>query len=169
MSDREHIKCLWLFLIGAVIGFLIVTTLCSTSVVEALCVSGTGMWAVHTATIGWTAGVNPNNALIQILPANSTLTSIIGNVETATGGTATVSVNIAASGTPCSAGTTVYSGSFNANGTAATNQTLTLTTTAVTSPARLCLQTTGTTTWTGGITVTYTTPAYRRFLIVAVL
>lgn len=126
-------------------------------------ISATTGAAVHTATIGWTAGVNPNNALIQILPANSTLTSIIGNVETATGGTATVSVNVAASGTACSAGTTVHSGSLNANGTAATNQTLTLTTTAVTSPARLCLQTTGTTTWTGGtgiggITVTYTTP-----------
>jgi hypothetical protein len=116
-----------------------------------------------TASIGWVAGVNPNNAGVIVFPANSTLKSIVGNVEVATGSAATVSVNVAASGTACSAGTTVHSGSFNANGTAATNQTLTLTTTAVTSPARLCLQTTGTTSWTGGtgvgtLTVTYTTP-----------
>ena len=118
---------------------------------------------LRTATIGWIAGVNPNNALDVIMPANSTLVSIVGNVETATGSAATVSVNVAASGTACNAGTTVHSGSFNANGTAATNQTLTLTTTAINSGSRLCLQTTGTTSWSsgsgiGGITVTYTTP-----------
>lgn len=116
-----------------------------------------------SATIGWIAAVNPTNAGVIILPANATLVSIVGNVETAVGASATVSVNLASSGTACSAGTTVHSGSFNANGTAATNQTLTLTTTAVSSGQRLCLQTTGTTSWTSGtgvgtLTVTYTTP-----------
>jgi len=119
--------------------------------------------AKHTATIGWIATVNPNNAPIIIFPANSTLTSLVGNVETATGGTATVSVKLAASGTACGSGTTVHSGSMDANGTAATNQTLTLTTTAVSAGNRLCLATTGTTSWTGGtgigsVTVGYTTP-----------
>lgn len=122
-----------------------------------------GAVAPHSMSIGWIAAVNPNGATIGVLPAASTITSIEGVVETATGGTATVSVNIAASGTACSAGTTVHSGSFNANGTAATNQTLTVTTTAVPAHDRLCLVTTGTTTWTGGtgvggITVNYTTP-----------
>lgn len=123
----------------------------------------TGPSVTKSATIGWIAGVNPNNALAIVLPAASTLVSIVGNVETAAGSAATVSVNVAASGTACSAGTAVHSGSFNANGTAATNQTLTLTTTAISSASRLCLQTTGTTSWTsgaavGGLTVTYTTP-----------
>jgi hypothetical protein len=126
------------------------------------CVLGNAC-AHKTVSIGWVAGVNPNNAGIIVFPDNSTLVSIVGNVETATGSAATVSVNVAASGTACSSGTTVHSGSFNANGTAATNQTLTLTTTAITSPARLCLQTTGTTAWTSGsgagtLTVTYSTP-----------
>lgn len=35
MTDREHIKCLWLFLLGATLGFLIVCALCSTALVEA--------------------------------------------------------------------------------------------------------------------------------------
>lgn len=117
----------------------------------------------RSATVGWIATVNPLSAPLIVFPANSTLTSLVGNVETATGGTATVSVNVASSGTVCGSGTTVHSGSMNANGTAATNQTLTLTTTAVTAGQRLCLVTTGTTTWTGGtgigaITVSYTTP-----------
>lgn len=117
----------------------------------------------QTMSIGWIAGVNPNNTLIGVLPAAATIVSIVGNVEVATGSAATVSVNLAASGAACSAGTTVHSGSFNANGTAATNQTLTLTTTAVPAASRLCLQTTGTTSWTGGtgfggLTVEYRMP-----------
>jgi hypothetical protein len=118
---------------------------------------------VFSASVGWVATVNPNNATVLVLPANATVTSIVGAVETATGNTSTVSVNKASSGTACSAGTALHSGSFNANGTAATNQTLTVTSSAVTSGQRLCLQTTGTTAWTsgtgiGGITVNYTIP-----------
>ena len=118
------------------------------------------------ASIGWIATVNPNNAGVMIFPAASTLISVVGNPEVATGSAATVKVMIAASATACSAGTDVTSSgtrTIDANGTAATNQTLTLANTAVASGSRLCLQTTGTTSWTGGtgigtITVTYTTP-----------
>ena len=122
-----------------------------------------GAVPTYSASIGWVAAINPNNATIVVLPANATVTSIVGAVETATGGTATVTVNKVASATACSAGTALHSGSFNANGTAATNQTLTVTSSALTSGQRLCLQTTGTTTWTGGtgiggITVNYTIP-----------
>lgn len=135
----------------------------ATNAANGICVLGANACDYRTASIGWIAGVNPNNAGLIVFPANSTLVSIVGNVETAVGSAATVSVNVAASGTACSAGTTVHSGSFNANGTAATNQTLTLTTTAITAAQRLCLQTTGTTDWTSGsgvgtLTVTYTTP-----------
>ena len=36
MTDREHIKCLWLFLLGAAAGYLIVCALYFTALVEAL-------------------------------------------------------------------------------------------------------------------------------------
>jgi hypothetical protein len=117
----------------------------------------------QSMSIGWIATVNPNNVVIGVLPANATVTSIVGAVETATGGTSTVTINKATSGTACSGGTALHSGSFNANGTAATNQTLTVTSGAITSAQRLCLQTSGTTSWTSGtgsgaITVNYTIP-----------
>ncbi len=114
--------------------------------------STAGIAKLHTVpvSVGWIATVNPNNAVIAVINQASTVSAIIGAVETATGGTATVSVNKAASGTACSAGTTLHSGSFNANGTAATNQTLTVTTASLAAGDRLCLQTTGTTTWTTG-------------------
>jgi hypothetical protein len=112
---------------------------------------------------GWIPTVNPNNVVIGTMPAAATITSIVGSIETATGGTSTVSVYKAPSGTACSAGTVLHSGSINANGTAATNQTLTVTTASISSGNRLCLQTTGTTGWTtgtgsGGVTVNYTIP-----------
>ena len=113
--------------------------------------------------VGWIATANPNNATVFTAKAASTVTSIVGRVETATGSAATITVNKAASGTACSAGTALHSGSFNANGTAATNQTLTLTTTALSAGDSVCLQTTGTTAWTsgtgiGGLSVSITTP-----------
>ena len=69
----------------------------------------------------------------------------------------------APSGTACSAGTALHSGSFNANGTAATNQTLTVTVTSLAVGDRICLQTTGGANWTsgtsiGGITIFVTQP-----------
>ena len=149
---------------GIVPGTGVTTALAdNTNGAGGFCVIGANACAYKSATIGWIATVNPNNAGVLVFPAAATLVSLVGNVETATGSAATVSVNVASSGTACSAGTTVHSGSFNANGTAATNQTLTLTTTAITSGQRLCLQTTGTTSWTGGtgvgtLTVTYTIP-----------
>lgn len=114
--------------------------------------STAGIAKLHNVPVsaGWIATVNPNNVVIAVINQASTISAIIGAVETATGGTATVSVSKAASGTACSGGTVLHSGSFNANGTAATNQTLTVTTSTLSAGDRLCLQTTGTTTWTGG-------------------
>lgn len=113
--------------------------------------STAGIAKLHNVgfSAGWIATVNPNNVVIAVINQASTISAIIGAVETATGGTATVTVNKAASGTACSGGTAVSS-SFNANGTAATNQTITGGTTSLAAGDRLCLQTTGTTTWTGG-------------------
>jgi hypothetical protein len=120
--------------------------------------STAGIAKLHNVpvSVGWIATVNPNNVVIAVINQASTISAIIGAVETATGGTSTVTVNKAASGTACSAGTILHSGSFNANGTAATNQTLTLVGGATDNLAigdRLCLQTTGTTGWTGGVGV----------------
>jgi hypothetical protein len=100
--------------------------------------------------VGWPATLNPNNIVLAALDQNSTITKIKGSIEVATGAAATVSVYKAPSGTACSAGTILHSGSVNANGTEATDQTLTLTVTTVAAGDRICLQTTGTTSWTTG-------------------
>lgn len=102
---------------------------------------------------GWVATINPNNAVVVTVGQASTITAIIGRVETAAGGAATVSVYKAPSGTACSGGTVLHSGSFNANGTAATNQTLTVTTSSLAAGDSICYQTTGTTSWTGGTAI----------------
>lgn len=128
--------------------------------------TGTLMEGPYSATVGWVATVNPTGALIMVAPAALTVTSIVGNVETATGTAATVSVFKAPSATACGSGTIQHSGTFNANGTAATNQTLTLVGGAgnvLAAGDRICITTTGTTAWTGGtgvggITVNYTIP-----------
>src|SRR6185369_3477067 len=114
--------------------------------------STAGIAKLHNVpiAIGWPAALNPNDTILAVINQASTISAIIGSVETATGSAATVSVYKAPSGTACSAGTVLHSGSFNANGTAATNQTLTVTTSTIAAGERLCLQTTGTTAWTGG-------------------
>jgi hypothetical protein len=98
---------------------------------------------------GWVATINPNNAVVVTVGQDSTITGIVGRVETAVGSAATVSVYKAPSGTACSAGTVLHSGSFNANGTAATNQTLSVTVSTLAAGDSICYQTTGTD-WTTG-------------------
>lgn len=127
-----------------------------------LCASAATGWAqvetsttcgaeTQTASLGWSAGVNPTQTLIVTdLPRAITLSSVVCRPEVAVGSTATVEVFIAASGTAIGSGTNVSSGSCNANGTAATNQSLTLTTTAVPAGDSIGIITTGTTDWTSG-------------------
>src|SRR5205807_1821521 len=79
-----------------------------------------------------------------------TVKAIVGAIEVTNGSTATVLVKRAPSGVVCSAGTALHSGSFNANGTAATDQTLTVTTANLAVGDRICLQTTGGTNWSSG-------------------
>jgi hypothetical protein len=95
-------------------------------------------------SIGWIAGMNPNGATIFIANRSLTITGITGIVEVANGAAATITIVKAGSGTPLSGGTPVHSGSFNANGTPATNQTLSLTVTNINAGERLGLLTTGT-------------------------
>ena len=104
-------------------------------------------------SIGWIAGQNPNNAIASVINQAMTVRAIVGAVEVANGSTATVTVNHAPSGVACSAGTPLHSGSFNANGTAATDQTLTVTTASLAVGDRICLQTTGGTNWNSGAAV----------------
>lgn len=113
--------------------------------------------------IGWPSGIDPNNNIIATVDEASTVASIVGTVSAAVGSAATVSIYKAGSGTACSSGTVLHSGSFDANGTANTNQTLTVTTTALSAGDRLCLVTTGGANWTGGsgiggVTVRINTP-----------
>lgn len=92
----------------------------------------------------WLAGANPNNSTIFVAARALTIVSLVGVADTANGAAATVSIVKAASGTALSAGTVIHSGSFNANGAANVNQTLTLTTTSMASSDRLGIVTTGT-------------------------
>jgi hypothetical protein len=123
--------------------------------------------ATQRLAIGWDAGLDPGASgsenIIVTLDQNSTVQDIRGTVSHVVGSAATLSINKAASGTACSAGTTLHSGSFDGNGTAATNQSLTVTTSALTAGDRLCVVTTNGANWiagagVGGITVRITTP-----------
>jgi len=104
-------------------------------------------------SIGWIAGQNPNNAIASVIHQAMTVQAIVGAVEVPNGTTATITVNHAPSGAACSAGTALHSGSLNANGAAATNQTLTVTTASLSVGDRICLQTTGGANWSSGSAV----------------
>lgn len=113
-------------------------------------------------TIGWVATTNPDKAVIATASRAMQVTGIRGTVAAAVGTAATASVYKAPSGTSCSSGTIQHTGSFDANGTAATNQTLTLSSTTsdlqLAVGDRLCLSVTNTANWTagagnGGVTV----------------
>lgn len=99
-------------------------------------------------SITYAPGINPNNLPIVNISTARTIVGIRCTPEVAAGGTATISVVKAASGTALSAGTVLHSGSCNANGTAATDQDLTLTSTTLAAGDRLGITTTGTTVWT---------------------
>lgn len=105
------------------------------------------------AAVGWPAALDPNNIVLANIAVTSTITAIVGTPEIAVGAAATVSVYKAPSGTACGAGTILHSGSFDANGTAATNQSLTLVSTSLAAGDRICLKTTGGNNWTGGVGV----------------
>jgi hypothetical protein len=115
-------------------------------------------------TLGWDPNIDPNNNVIATFDQASTVASIVGTVHVAVGATATLDVYVAASGTACSGGTKVNDSTpFNANGTANTNQTLTLSNTAIASGSRLCVITSNSANWLaglgiGGVTVRVTTP-----------
>lgn len=98
--------------------------------------------------ITYAPGINPNDLPIANISSPRVIVGIRCTPEVAAGGTATISIVKAASGTALSAGTVLHSGSCNANGTAATDQDLTLTTTTLAAGDRLGITTTGTTVWT---------------------
>lgn len=104
---------------------------------------------------GWLPGANPNGGFVALIEETQTVTAVIGNPEVLNGASATVSVVRVPSGTLLSAGTLLHSGSFNANVSAGTNQTLTLSGTPVLSPGdRIGFQSTGSFTASqGGITI----------------
>lgn len=119
--------------------------------------------ASQRLAIGWDPGIDPTLNIIATVDQASTVVSIVGTVATAVGASATVQVYKAGSGTACGSGTALTSDTLNANGTAATNQTLTVTTSSISAGDRLCLVTTGGSNWTsgagvGGVTVRMTTP-----------
>lgn len=107
--------------------------------------------------LSWLAGQNPNNLVLFTAQTPVVVAFIGGRLEIAQGAAATLSIVKAASGTALSGGTALHTGSFNANGTPATNQTLTLAafaTVALAAGDSIGVQTTGTwTTSTGSVTI----------------
>ena len=85
--------------------------------------------ALSVAPAAWTAGVDPGLVPLFKAPFACRVAGISGRLETPEGGAATAQPVKAADGTALSAGTNLTSNTFNANGTAATAQTLTLSTT----------------------------------------
>ena len=112
---------------------------------------GTNVGAATEYSTGWVSGINPNNVLlVSALPTAVTVTAIVGRPEAAVRSAATVSVAAAPNGSPCAGSTVLHSGSFDANGVPANNQSLTPTTTTIPAGASLCLQTTGGANWNSG-------------------
>jgi hypothetical protein len=91
-----------------------------------------GAGPIITKTAQWTA--NSVNMLVFIAPRAMVVQSITARVETAgtDAGAVTAVIKKAASGTALTSGTALHSGTINLKGTAATNQVLTLATTAST-------------------------------------
>jgi hypothetical protein len=78
-------------------------------------------------SMGWNSATNPDGNFVAVVTQASRITAIKGRIGPAVGTTATIIVKKAASGVACAAsGTALHSGSFDANGTANTVQTLTL-------------------------------------------
>lgn len=75
----------------------------------------------------WAAGIDPNNTTIFIAPVPLRVTAVVGRLEVPEGGVSLLSLLKVPSGTPIAGGNALVSVPFDANGTAATNQTLPLT------------------------------------------
>lgn len=101
-------------------------------------------------SVGWPAALDPHNIVIATINQASTITAIIGVNEVLVGAAATVEVYKAGSTVSCGSGTILHSGSFNANASLDTNQSLTVTTSSLAAGDRICLQTTGGANWTSG-------------------
>jgi hypothetical protein len=94
-------------------------------------------------SISYQAGLDPGNTPFADIRQAMTIIAIGGTVEVPLGAAGTLSIVKAASGTALSSGTVLHSGSFDANGTAATEQLLTVTTTSLAAGDRLGLISTG--------------------------
>jgi hypothetical protein len=124
--------------------------------------SNVTLTALATAMVGYdytftvVPGVNPNASVVFTAPRALQITGIVGHVVTPSGFTTTVSYFKEPAGVACSSGTNLIAaaGTFNANGTANSNTSMSLS--ATTSDLQLavgdsvCLSTAQTTGWTSG-------------------
>jgi hypothetical protein len=94
--------------------------------------------------VSWVGGQNPNQATIFIADRSMTILDLNGVVEVQNGAAASATVVKTSSGQPLSSGTPIHSGSFDANGSVGSIQSLTLTTTAMNAGDRLGILTAGT-------------------------
>jgi hypothetical protein len=78
-------------------------------------------------SMGWNSATNPDGNFVAVVTQASRITAIKGRIGPAVGATAAITVKKAASAVDCAAsGTPLHTGTFDANGTANTVQTLTL-------------------------------------------
>jgi hypothetical protein len=114
-----------------------------------------GVGTMVLGTINYNVPVATTTALIFYASRAYVLDAIVGRTFVAgTGGAATVSFYLAPSGTAPAAGTVLHSGTFNMVGTINTDQTLTLTTTAIPAGSGVYAVYTGTATSAiGGVSV----------------
>jgi hypothetical protein len=120
---------------------------------------GTGSFL--TRSLNWTP-TSSATAIMLVVPRTVVIQSIVARVETAgsDGGTVTATIYKAPSGTAIGSGVALHSGTINLKGTAATNQTLTLSTVAgaleVAAGSAIGIVFTGTlTAAVGGVTVSF--------------
>lgn len=112
-------------------------------------------------TFAWQAGTTLNSRTIYTATRAERVTAVIGHIDAATGGAATLVVEKRASGVAPGAGVSLSSNSVDLNGTPNNNQTLTLAAIAdITLAAGDCLGlvTTGTVTISAGSVTIHSTP-----------
>jgi hypothetical protein len=100
--------------------------------------------------ISWQAGQDPGGTPFANFTQAMTIVAIRGTPEVALGSAGTITVVKAANGIPLSSGTPLHSGTFNANGTPATDQNLTVTVPSLVAGDRIGLVSTGGTAWASG-------------------
>jgi hypothetical protein len=124
-----------------------------------------GTQATQYIRIAWVTGMTLQNVKVPLgdIPVAATATGATCRAEVVTGGTSTADIYYAASGTACASGTKINTTSCNGNGTAFTNQALSITNASIPANSYICVVFSNDAAWTstpgtGDIRLGYTNP-----------